>query len=123
MGREVPALQRQFHRMLAREILRDQGIMMLLGNMNAEERVAAFLVSLGRRLESRGLPGGRFHLPMSRGDIGRYLGLKPETVSRAITRFQDEGLVTARGKHIEILDAAGLQAVLGLQHPDAPFLA
>lgn len=109
--REIPALQRNFHRLISREIVRDRGIMMLLGNMKAEERLAAFLLNLSQRLVQRGLPGNSFKLPMTREEIGNYLGMKLETVSRTFTRLHDAGLIESNKKQITLKDPAGLQAV------------
>jgi CRP/FNR family transcriptional regulator len=113
MSREVPALQRHLHAMLAREIVRDHGVMMLLGSMRAEERLATFLLNLSRRCVRRGYSPSEFHLRMTRQELGSYLGLKLETVSRLFSQFQKAGLIEVAQKHVRILDTAGLEAVLG----------
>jgi CRP/FNR family transcriptional regulator len=110
---EEPALQRQLHKVMSRELVRDQGVMMLLGSMRAEERLAAFLLNLSQRLLLRGYSSTEFNLRMTRDEIGSYLGLKLETVSRVLSRFQDEGLITVAQKNIGIKNAAGLRAVVG----------
>ena len=115
LSREVQALQHHFHKVMSREIVRDHGVMMLLGTMRAEERLAAFLLNLSQRFTARGYSPQEFHLRMTRDEIGSYLGLKLETVSRAFSRFQDEGLVSVHQKHIRILDNAGLKALLSHQ--------
>jgi CRP/FNR family transcriptional regulator len=107
-----PALQRQLHKVMSRELVRDQGVMMLLGTMRAEERLAAFLLNLSQRFVARGFSQHEFHLRMTREEIGSYLGLSLETVSRLFSRFQDEGLITVQQKHIRILDIPGLKAVV-----------
>jgi CRP/FNR family transcriptional regulator len=112
MAREVPALQRQLHAVLAREIVRDHGVMMLLGSMRAEERLATFLINLSKRFVRRGYSASDFHLRMTREEIGSYLGLKLETVSRLFSRFQADGLIEVEQKHVRILDIAGLERVL-----------
>ncbi len=112
LGREVPTMQRHLHCVLSREIVRDHGVMMLLGSMRAEERLAAFLLNLSKRFIHRGYSQSDFHLRMTREEIGSYLGLKLETVSRLFSRFQDDGLIEVQQKHVRILDSAGLQAVL-----------
>lgn len=117
LSREVRALQRHFHKVMSREIVRDHGVMMLLGTMRAEERLAAFLLNLSQRFTARGYSPQEFHLRMTREEIGSYLGLKLETVSRAFSRFQDEGLISVHQKHIRILDAAGLKRLLSHQPP------
>ena len=112
LSREVVTLQHQFHKIMSREIVRDHGVMMLLGSMRAEERLAAFLLNLSQRFTTRGFSHTEFHLRMTREEIGSYLGLKLETVSRAFSRFQDKGLISVQQKHIHILDIDGLQALL-----------
>jgi CRP/FNR family transcriptional regulator len=112
VSREVRTLQHQFHKVMSREIVRDQGVMMLLGTMRAEERLAAFLLNLSQRFVARGYSPAEFHLRMTREEIGSYLGLKLETVSRVFSRFQEAGLVAVQQKHIRILDPDGLRALL-----------
>ena len=97
---------------MSREIVRDHGVMMLLGSMRAEERLAAFLLNMSQRFTARGFSSAEFHLRMTREEIGSYLGLKLETVSRAFSHFQDEGLITVRQKHIRILDSDGLKKLI-----------
>ena len=112
MAQEIPALQRQLHAVLAREIVRDHGVMMLLGSMRAEERLATFLLNLSKRFLRRGYSSSDFHLRMTREEIGSYLGLKLETVSRLFSQFQKDGLIEVNQKHVRILDIAGLERVL-----------
>jgi CRP/FNR family transcriptional regulator len=112
MSREVPALQRHLHSVLAREIVRDHGVMMLLGSMRAEERLATFLINLSRRFVRRGYSSSDFHLRMTREELGSYLGLKLETVSRLFSTFQKDGLIEVNQKHVRILDIAGLERLL-----------
>ncbi len=109
---EVHSLQQQFHRVMSREIVRNQSVMLLLGSMHAEERVAAFLLNLMHRLKARGFSAFAIVLRMSREEIGSYLGLKLETVSRTFSKFQAQGLLSVRHRHIEITDAAGLQNIV-----------
>ena len=111
LAARVPTLQKHLHRLMSREIVREQGLMMLLGTMRAESRVAAFLLNLSQRFAARGYSASEFNLRMTREEIGSYLGLKLETVSRIISRFQDRGLVAAQNRYIHIVDAAGLSAV------------
>ena len=112
MAHEVPALQRHLHAVLAREIVRDHGVMMLLGSMRAEERLGAFLINLSKRFVRRGYSASDFHLRMTRDEIGSYLGLKLETVSRLFSQFQKDGLIAVEQKHVRILDIAGLEKLL-----------
>jgi CRP/FNR family transcriptional regulator len=113
VSREVRNLQHQFHKIMSREIVRDQGVMMLLGTMRAEERVAAFLLNLSQRFVARGYSPAEFHLRMTREEIGSYLGLKLETVSRIFSKFQEQALIAVQQKHIRILDPEGLKQRLG----------
>ena len=112
LSRDVPALQRRLHAVLAREIARDHGVMMLLGSMRAEERLATFLLNLSRRFRRRGYSATEFHLRMTRDEIGSYLGLKLETVSRLFSSFQKDGLIDVQQKHVRIRDSEGLERVL-----------
>jgi len=112
MSHEVRPLQRHLHAVLAREIVRDHGVMMLLGSMRAEERVAVFLLNLSQRFTVRGYSQSEFYLRMTREEIGSYLGLKLETVSRVFSRFQESGLVAVQQKHIRIIDIPGLQRIV-----------
>ena len=116
IGREIPALQRHLHCVLSREIVRDHGVMMLLGSMRAEERLAVFLLNLSKRFARRGWSAVDFHLRMTREEIGSYLGLKLETVSRLFSKFQDDGLLSVSQKHVCILDSHALEAIRLQQH-------
>jgi len=113
LAREIPSLQRHFHRMMSREIVREHGVMLLLGSMNADERLAMFLLNLSRRFAARGYSPSEFKLRMTREEIGSYLGLKMETVSRILSKFQQEGLIGVRHKYIRILQSADLERVMG----------
>ena len=115
-GRDVPSVQHRLHLMLAREIVRDQGIMMLLGSMRAEERLAAFLLYLSKRFRRRGYSESEFHLRMTRKDIGSYLGLEVETVSRLFSTFQKDGLLEIDGKHVRIVSIVKLERVLARRY-------
>jgi CRP/FNR family transcriptional regulator len=110
---KVRGLQRQFHRLMSREIVRDHGVMLLLGSMRAEERLAAFLLNLSQRFLARGYSPSDFNLRMTREEIGSFLGMKLETVSRAFSKLQEENLVEVRQKHIRILDVPGLKGITG----------
>jgi CRP/FNR family transcriptional regulator len=113
LGRDMHGLQRQFHKVMSREIVREHGVMLLLGTMRAEERLATFLLNLSQRFTARGYSASEFNLRMTREEIGSYLGLKLETVSRAFSRFQEDGLIGVQQKHIHIRDVAGLRNVMG----------
>ena len=112
LSTEIRSLQHHIHKVMSREIVRDHGVMMLLGTMRAEERLAAFLLNLSQRFAARGYAANEFHLRMTREEIGSYLGLKLETVSRTLSRFQEEGLISVQQKHIQLLDVAGLKQLM-----------
>lgn len=112
IGHEVPSLQRRLHSVLAREIMRGHGVMLLLGSMSAEERLATFLLNLSRRFQRRGYSGSSFLLRMTRSEIGSYLGLKLETVSRLFSAFDKDGLLDVQHRQVSILDIEGLERVL-----------
>jgi CRP/FNR family transcriptional regulator len=112
IAREIPSLQRHLHSVLAREIVRDHGVMMLLGSMRADERLATFLINLSRRFARRGYSASDFHLRMTREELGSYLGLKLETVSRLFSQFQKDGFIQVDQKHVRIMDIAGLERLL-----------
>jgi CRP/FNR family transcriptional regulator, anaerobic regulatory protein len=113
LSREIPGLQRHLHKIMSREIVRDQGIMMLLGSMRAEERLAAFLLNLSQRFSARGYSASSFHLRMTRQEIGSYLGLKLETVSRTLSHFHEYGLLNVRVREVEIMDMLRLRSFVG----------
>lgn len=107
----VPSLARQIMKVMSDEIREDHELLTLVSKKRAESRLATFLLSIAQRLKKRKLPEDSFQLSMSRGDIGNYLGLAEETVSRMFTRFQEEGLVAVQRKQINLLDQDGLQQV------------
>ncbi|WP_206952199.1 fumarate/nitrate reduction transcriptional regulator Fnr [Trinickia acidisoli] len=109
MCAESKRLQQQVLRMMSGEIVRESSLMLLLGTMSAEQRVAAFLLNLSSRLKARGYSAAEFNLRMTREEMGNYLGMKLETVSRMFSKFQRDGLVQTHGKQIRIvnLDALG----------------
>jgi CRP/FNR family transcriptional regulator len=113
LARHVLPLQHNLHRIMSREIERDQNVMLVLGSMRAEERLAAFLVSLSERYHRRGYSGTEFVLRMTREDIGSYLGLKLETVSRLLSRFQASGLLQVQGRVVKLLDLSTLKELAG----------
>ncbi len=116
LSREFSDLQRQFHKIMSREIVRDHGVMLLLGSMRAEERLAAFLLNLTQRLRTRGFSAHSLILRMTREEIGSYLGLKLETVSRTFSKFVDDGLVEVKQRHVRILNSEGLQHIVNSQN-------
>ena len=112
ISREVSALQHHVHKIMSREIVREHGIMLLLGSMRAEERLAAFLLNLVQRLEARGFSRSELVLRMTREEIGSYLGMKLETVSRTFSKFADEGLIKVSQRNISILDSDALKHIV-----------
>jgi CRP/FNR family transcriptional regulator len=107
-SRRFEPLQRHFHKVMSREIVREHGALLMLGNMRAEEKLAAFLIDLSQRLDARGYAPAEFLLRMTRAEIGSLLGLKLETVSRLFSRFHKGGLIEVRGKRIRVRDVSGL---------------
>ena len=112
LSREFTDLQRQFHKIMSREIVRDHGVMLLLGSMRAEERLAAFLLNLTQRLRARGFSATSLVLRMTREEIGTYLGLKLETVSRCFSRFQEDGVLQVRQREIRVLAPVALESLV-----------
>ncbi|CBL44569.1 Transcriptional regulatory protein [gamma proteobacterium HdN1] len=104
----IPSLQRHFFQLMSKEIQADQQLLMLLSKKSAEERIAALLLSIAARNGARGLSSTRFRLAMSRNDIGNFLGLAVETVSRVFTRLQKQDLLLVEGKEVEIQDTQAL---------------
>jgi hypothetical protein len=98
----VPALQHHLFRILSSDISRHQGLMLLLGSISAEQRLAAFLLSLSRRYQRLGFAANRFMLRMTREEIGSYLGITVEIVSGMLTRFQREGLIGVHGERYRV---------------------
>jgi CRP/FNR family transcriptional regulator len=113
ISRLIPSLMHHFHKIMSREIVRDHGVMLLLGSMKAEERLASFLLNLSQRYFIRGYSEYDFNLRMTREEIGNYLGLKLETVSRTFSKLQDDNIITVDNKHIQINDIARLRTKMG----------
>jgi CRP/FNR family transcriptional regulator, anaerobic regulatory protein len=111
LSREVPALGHNLNRMISHEIGRGYGVMLLLGSMHADERLASFLINLSHRFLARGYSPSQFNLRMTRDDIGSYLGLKLETVSRMFSRFQREGMIAVERKKIRLINLEKLEAI------------
>ena len=115
ISREVNALQHHVHKIMSREIVREHGVMLLLGSMRAEERLAAFLLNLVQRLHARGFSQSELVLRMTREEIGSYLGLKLETVSRTFSKFVDDGIVEVKQRHVRILGPEALKRIVNNQ--------
>lgn len=115
LARTMPALQHNLHQMMSTVMSKDQSVMLLLGSMHAEERLAVFLLDLADRYRRRGYSSTEYSLRMTREEIGSYLGLQLETVSRLFSRFQGEGIVQVQGRAMKLLDPAALRRIAG-QH-------
>ena len=115
LSREVTALQHHVHKVMSREIVREHGVMLLLGSMRAEERLAAFLLNLVQRLHARGFSQSELVLRMTREEIGSYLGLKLETVSRTFSKFAEDNIVEVRQRNVRILDTDALKRIVNTQ--------
>lgn len=111
IGMQLPKLQRHFLQLMSREITQEQQIMSLLGKSSAEARIASLLLSISSRNSNRSLSSTVFILPMSRTDIGNYLGLTIETVSRTFARLQKSDVISVEKKEVIIKDAKGLQQI------------
>jgi CRP/FNR family transcriptional regulator len=115
---EIPGLMRAFHRLMSREIERDGGNTLLLSNLSAEQRVSAFLVNIASRYEDRGHSTDTLQLPMLREDIGNYLGLTIESISRALSKLKKKGWITVHNRELEILDFGNLEAMASGLEPN-----
>ena len=104
LSNTMPKLKKQILRLMSNEIRSDQEMLTLLNRKNAEQRVATFLVNLSDRYHARGLSSIEYRLTMTRSDIGNYIGLTVETISRLLNRFHKNGLINVQGKLITILD-------------------
>jgi CRP/FNR family transcriptional regulator, anaerobic regulatory protein len=108
---EAGSMQLRMHKLMSEQIVRGTSQTMLLGSLNAEERVAAFLLDVSSRYLQRGYSPSEFNLRMTREDIGSYLGMALETVSRTLSKFQKRGLIEMQGRHVQIVDFDGLHHV------------
>jgi len=120
LGRKIPSLQHHFHKIMSREISRNHSLVILLSSMSADERLAAFLLNLSQRMGARGYSFTQFQLRMTRGDIGSYLGLKLETISRMLSKFQEEGLISVQNKNLVLNDLARLRQIAEHTTAEAP---
>lgn len=112
LSREIPALAYRVTRLMSQEISRSHGLVLSLGAMRSEQRLAAFLINLSQRFACLGYSGSEYVLRMSREEIGNYLGLTLETVSRLLSRFAKEGLIRVHQREVQILDFNGLQTLI-----------
>lgn len=112
LSTRIPSLQRHFFQLMSQEIAHDQELITLLSKNSAEQRIAALLLSISSRQARRKLSATSFRLPMSRTDIGNYLGLTVETVSRVFSRFQKLELIAVDNKEVTLLDPEALRSMV-----------
>ncbi|MDP6097219.1 MAG: fumarate/nitrate reduction transcriptional regulator Fnr [Gammaproteobacteria bacterium] len=112
LSHQLPNLQHHFFAIMGNEIAKDQQIHTLLSSYTAEERTASFLLGLSSRYSRVSLSPTRFLLPMTRSDIGEYLGLTVETVSRIFTALQRKGLIKVRNREVDLLEIDTLRAIV-----------
>jgi CRP/FNR family transcriptional regulator len=117
---DVPVLYRRFYRLMSNELNREQDLMLLLGNMRAEQRLATFLVQVGAAYADRGYSATQFQLRMSRDDIGSYLGLTIESISRLLARFTKLGLISVDKRAVVLHDPIRLAAMAAGIAPCSP---
>ncbi len=113
LAKHLPILQQQFRRLMSKEINRAHQLMLTLAGLRSEQRLAAFLLNLSQRLSLLGYSPYEFILRMSREEIGNFLGLTLETISRLFSRFAREGLLKISQREVHLLDLAGLQILSG----------
>ncbi|AWB67330.1 transcriptional regulator FNR [Saccharobesus litoralis] len=113
LSANMPQLRQQVMKLMSNEITSDQELVLLLNRKTAEQKLAAFISSLSYRFEQRGFSPNEFRLTMTRADIGNFLGLTVETISRLLSRYQKENLISVNGKFISIVDHKGLDELSG----------
>lgn len=111
---QLPRLRQQIMRLMSEDIQADQQMMLLLNRKTAEQKLATFLSQLGQRYASRGFSANEFRLTMTRSDIGNYLGLTVETISRLLSKLDKEQLIQVEGKLITIKDQPALSKLAAL---------
>lgn len=114
-GQSVPRIQAALFRMLSGQIRREQSTLLLLGSLRAEERLAQFLIDLSERGHTELSCGSAIGMPMTREEIGSYLGLKLETVSRTFSKFVEDGIVEVKQRHVRIVNAEALKQLVNPQ--------
>jgi CRP/FNR family transcriptional regulator, anaerobic regulatory protein len=111
LSSQLPSLQRRFFQLMSKEISNEQQLITLLSKNNADQRIASLILSISSRNHQRGLSAEEFHLPMSRSDIGNFLGLTIETVSRVMGRLHKQQVIHLDKKHIRILNMLSLRNI------------
>lgn len=120
LSRELRPVQRLFLQMMSKELVRDNAVLVMLGSLNADERVAAFLLNLLDRMKARGFSASELQLPMGRHDIASFLGLKNETVSRAFASLNERGLVKLKHRSVAVLQPDALARLAQVARAKAP---
>jgi len=115
LSKDYSALQHHMHQLMSSEIVRENGVLMLLGNMKAEERLATFLLNLSQRQHVRGFSQTELQLRMSREEIGMYLGLTLNTVSRVFSKLGATGSIDVKKRYVKILNPAHLKSICDKQ--------
>jgi len=100
------------HKLLSQESARAHALILMRGTMRAEQRLACFLLELSQRYQARGYSSWEFVLRMTRQEIGSYLGVRLETVSRLFSRFQREGMIQVEGRNVKLLDRVALSQLV-----------
>ncbi len=108
ISRSLPTLQEQVLRLIGREMSIENELLLTINRKSADERIATFLISLSNRFRRLGYAQNEFRLSMSRQEIGNYLGLTIETVSRSFTRLQKRRLITTQRRAVKLLDVNAL---------------
>lgn len=116
LSSQLPSLQRRFFQVMGKEIAKDQQMLTLIGKNSAEERVAALLLSISTRNYNRNLSATRFRLSMSRAEIGNYMGLTVETVSRVMSRLQKQEVIKVDNREVEVIDMDKLKDIANVSH-------
>lgn len=111
---KLPGLQRQLHRIMGRELIEEQHMLLQIGKMHAKQRLAAFLLNYSIRLQSRGYSASEFNLTISRTDIGNYLGLTVETISRLFSKLQQDNIIATDKKLVTLKDPEALMRFSGI---------
>lgn len=110
---EIPSVQSAMRRIMGQEVTKDYAMLLLLGRMSAEEKLASFLLSMSTRMSQRHWKSTEFNLSMPRQDIANYLGLAVETVSRLFAQFQDRKIIEVDRRRINIMSMDKLKALVG----------
>lgn len=115
LSQKVPTLQKQVLRLMSEELNNDKRLLTSINSRSAESRMATFFIELSSRFEARGLSPIEFRLSMTRAEIGNYLGITVETVSRIMSKLQKQSSINVEGRLIQILDKYSLQRLAGIQ--------